>query len=310
MERVLVFANPIAGRGRGRQIASRLTKALRARGYEAELFLGRAGSAHVEACERPVRAAIVIGGDGTLRTVAQWAIDHAQAGPGAESCVPYPLLIVPMGTANLMGQNLGINWDDQRLEAQVIEALEQGRVVQRDVARTAGGIFLLVAGVGFDAWVVHELDRLRTGPIRMTDYVRPAIKAATVYQFPELEVFVDDQRVFGRSPGLAIIGNVAEYGTGFPILPDARADDQLLDVCVMPCLTRMDLVRLFLSAAAGEHLKQEGVVYVKGRRVRIESPQPVPVQVDGEPAGVTPVEIDLLPGRIGFIVPPRRKSES
>jgi diacylglycerol kinase family enzyme len=29
----------------------------------------------------------------------------------------------------------------------------------------------------------------------------------------------------------------------------------------------------------------------------------VPVQVDGEPAGQTPVEIDLLPCRIPFIVP-------
>jgi hypothetical protein len=52
-----------------------------------------------------------------------------------------------------------------------------------------------------------------------------------------------------------------------------------------------------LSAAAGEHVQQEGVVYVKGRKVRIESMTPVPVQVDGEPAGMTPVEIDLLPCR-------------
>ena len=305
MERILVFANPIAGRGRGRQIAWRLAGALRLRGYEPELLLGRADSAHATASDRPIRAAIVIGGDGTLRTVAQWAIEHAQSESHADTCLPYPLLIVPMGTANLMGKNLGIAWDDQHLERQVVDALEHGQVVHRDVARTAGGVFLLMAGVGFDAWVVHELDRLRTGPIRVTDYVRPAIKAATVYQFPELEVEVDGRLIFQRAPGLAIVGNVAEYGTGFPILPHAKADDQLLDVCVMPCASRMELVRLFMAAAVGEHLQQEGVVYVKGRQVRIESPRPVPVQVDGEPAGMTPVRIDLLPGRIPFIVPAR-----
>lgn len=305
MERILVFANPIAGRGRGRQIARRLEEALRLRGYEPELLLGRADSTQSTPSDRPIRAAIVIGGDGTLRTVAQWAIEHAQSESNAETCLPYPLLIVPMGTANLMGRNLGIAWDDQHLERQVIDAIEHGRVVHRDVARTAGGVFLLMAGVGFDAWVVHELDRLRTGPIRVTDYVRPAIKAATAYQFPELEVEVDGRLVFPRAPGLAIVGNVAEYGTGFPILPHAKADDQLLDVCVMPCTSRMELVRLFLAAAAGEHLQQEGVVYLKGRQVRIESPRPVPVQVDGEPAGMTPVRIDLLPGRIPFIVPAR-----
>jgi diacylglycerol kinase (ATP) len=313
MERVLVFANPIAGRGRGGAIAGRLVAALRGHGYQAELLPGKARSA-AAGPQRPIRAAIIIGGDGTLRTVAQSAIEHARTGladqhqrPAAsDDCVPYPLLIVPMGTANLMGKNLGIEWDDQHLERQVIDTLEHGQIIHRDVAQTAAGIFLLVAGVGFDAWVVHELDRLRTGPIRMTDYVRPAIKAATMYQFPELEVEVDGRRIFGPTPGLAMVGNVAEYGTGFPILPQARADDQLLDVCALPCSSRMQRVKLFLLAAAGEHLKEEGVAYAKGRHVRISSPQPVPVQMDGEPAGLTPVEMDLLPGRIPFIVPAAR----
>ena len=163
---------------------------------------------------------------------------------------------------------------------------------------------MLMAGVGFDAWVVHELDRMRDGPIDLMNYIMPAVKAIAEYRFPVLEVIVDGKKVFKKAPALALVGNIREYGTGFAILPEARPDDQLLDVCVMPCASPMDLIKLVLSAAAGEHVRQEGVVYVKGRRVRIESTTPVPVQVDGEPAGMTPVEIDLLPCRIPFIVPP------
>jgi diacylglycerol kinase family enzyme len=46
-------------------------------------------------------------------------------------------------------------------------------------------------------------------------------------------------------------------------------------------------------------------VYLKGRHVKITSPggEQVPVQVDGDPAGHTPTEIDLLPIRLPFIVP-------
>jgi len=132
----------------------------------------------------------------------------------------------------------------------------------------------------------------------------PAVKAMTEYRFPVLEVVVDGKKVFKKAPAVALVGNIREYGTGFAILPQARPDDQLLDVCVMPVSSRRDLIKLFLSAAAGEHVNQEGVIYVKGRKVRIESTTPVPVQVDGEAAGMTPVEIDLLPCRIPFIVPP------
>ena len=79
----------------------------------------------------------------------------------------------------------------------------------------------------------------------------------------------------------------------------------MLDVCALPCRSRGDVVRLFLKAAAGEHVRAEGVVYVKGRHVRIEAGQgtQAPILVDGDPAGHTPAEIDLLPIRLPFIVP-------
>ena len=76
-----------------------------------------------------------------------------------------------------------------------------------------------------------------------------------------------------------------EYGTGFPILTHAKSDDGLLDVCVLPCKSHADVVRLAMLAATGDHLHEEGVIYVQGRSVRIESPQPVPVQIDGDAAG-------------------------
>jgi diacylglycerol kinase family enzyme len=100
-----------------------------------------------------------------------------------------------------------------------------------------------------------------------------------------------------------MVGNIAEYGTGFPILPHARSDDGLLDVCAMPCNSPTDLVDLFLKAAAGEHLAMEGVVYVKGKDVRVDAAEPVPVQLDGDEGGHTPLEIDLLPVKVPFIVP-------
>ena len=300
-ERVFIFANPIAGRGRGGDIARRLQSRLGADGYDVEPVLDLPERFDVARLVSggQAAAAIVIGGDGTLRAVAhRLFIDSGAAGAP-------PLLIVPLGTANLMGRHLGIRWHPASLADQVVAVLRRRRVVRLDTARANGRLFLLMAGVGFDAHVVHELDRLRRGPIRFASYVAPALLALKAYAYPALSVTVDSRPVFARAPAVAFVGNLPEYGTGFPVLPHARADDGVLDVCVLPCRSRTELIRLFLKAAAGEHLGAEGVVYVKGRHVRIESAggTHVPVQVDGDPAGHTPVEIDLLPIRLPFIVP-------
>jgi diacylglycerol kinase family enzyme len=60
---------------------------------------------------------------------------------------------------------------------------------------------------------------------------------------------------------------------------------------------------MFLTAAAGEHVHHEDVIYQKGKHVEIDSPVKIPLQTDGDPAGHTPVRIDLLPVRLPFIVP-------
>jgi YegS/Rv2252/BmrU family lipid kinase len=299
-DEILIFANPIAGRGQGQRIARRLAAHLASEGFVAHTLLKPPETLGRDEVVRPkARAAIAIGGDGTLRAVT----DRLARECDEADCPVPPVLIVPLGTANLMGRHLGIRWNSRTLERDVTRVLRAGKVMQLDAARANGSLFLLMVGVGFDAHVVHELARVRTGPIRMTSYLLPAALAVTAYAYPPLTVSVDGKEVFTKTPGFAFVGNVAEYGTGFPILPHARSDDGVLDVCVMPCRSPADLVQLFLKAAAGEHLSVEGVVYLKGKRVRITSTDPVPVQLDGDSAGHTPVDIDLLPVRLPFIVP-------
>lgn len=300
MEQVLIFANPIAGRGVARTLAHGLRKRLTDEGYAPKLFLDPARTVRWHnTTGRPVAAVIAIGGDGTLRSVAQWALRDATQ---ALSDTP-PLLIVPLGTANLMGQHLGICWDADRAEDQILAALRRRRVVRLDVAEAGDGLCLAMAGVGVDACVIHELEKLRRGPITKASYALPVLRTALKYRFPPITVTVDGVKVFGPAAGVAFIGNIPEYGTGFPVLPHARSDDSVLDVCALRCQSPFEMANLLIQAAAGLHTHSPGAVYLKGTHVTVTADEPVPVQVDGEAAGFTPLHLSLLPARIPFIVP-------
>jgi diacylglycerol kinase (ATP) len=299
-QRVVIFANPIAGRGKGRVLAEKLRDRFEREGWEA-----------VTAFERPdevnstilagMTAAVSIGGDGTLRSVVERVTDGGKTeGPG--------VLVVPMGTANLMGRHLGVGLGVKGLEERAVAAIAGRRVVKLDVWKIRSAqseqMFLLMVGIGLDGEIVHALDRVRKGPIGFASYVIPAFGTLAGYRFHAIEVEVDGRVVWPMGPAVAFAGNVKEYGTGFPILPLARSDDELLDVCVLPAKSATDLIEHAVAMVAGEHHMREGVVYVKGKGVRVRSKEPVAVQADGDPAGWTPVEMELMKRRVGFIVPP------
>jgi len=292
--RVLIFANPIAGSGRGRTIANTLRKRLMGRGVDVRIFFDRVTDIDPDDVRRePNLAAITVGGDGTLRGVAEFLLHTL----GAETLPP--LVVVPLGTANLMRQHLNLDWN----AAEIDRAIDQRRIRHLDAARANGQLFLLMAGVGIDAAIVHALDRIRSGPINKLSYLLPAALALKDYTFPAMSVQLDGKEIFSHAPALTFVGNVPEYGTGFPILPNAESDDGLLDVCVLPCKNPQKLIEIALRTAAGEHMQMRGVVCGKGTRIRVQTDNPVPVQLDGDAAGHTPLDIELLPHRLPFIVP-------
>jgi diacylglycerol kinase (ATP) len=302
VKHIWIFVNPIAGRGRGRTVLERISRRLQRDRYDVRIFSKPADQVEdTELQHAPADSTFVvtIGGDGTLRAAAERLLQFA-AGDSAR--LP-PILVVPLGTANLMARHLHIRWRDKTLEHDIAAALRAGRTLTLDAARANDRLFLLMAGVGLDATVVHELDRVRKGPIDVTSYTLPLLSALRSYDFPPLTIDVDGRRVVDAMPSLAFVGNVAEYGTGFPILTRAQSDDRLLDICVLPCRSPAQLMRLAMLTTTGDHIYEEDVVYTKGASVRIESAQPVPVQIDGEASGHTPLKIDLLPAGVPFIVP-------
>ena len=286
MAEILILSNPKAGRGKSILTGNRLSATFRAAGYVVHR--------DIDPSRELPEAAIVIGGDGTLRYYAARLLEAYKQVP--------PLVVIPGGTANLMDRHLQLKWDPKRIDREVLLAVKARKIQHLDAAMANNELFMLIAGIGFDAAIVAALDRVRTGPITMWSYVMPALQTIWESSLLPLSVEVDGVKIFGPAPGMVFVGNVKEYGTGFPVLPDARSDDGVLDVCILPCTSHEDLLRLALHTVTGDHHSVEGAKYTKAKRVSVRAKKPVPVQLDGDSAGMTPIDIELLPITVPFIV--------
>lgn len=302
MRDIVIFANPISGMGRGVNIADAVAAAAQSAGHCVKQFLALPTTAPDDLLPTSEDGIVIaIGGDGTLRSVTDRLLAASSAGRAIPS-----VITIPLGTANLVATHLRSMWNEGRIGEDILRAIDANQRKRMDISTLNGQAMLAVAGVGFDAQVVHDLCAHRRGPITYADYLLPTLRSIATYQFPAISISIDSRAVIDDIPAIAFVGNIPEYGAGFSVTPMARADDGLLDVCVLPCRGWQDLFELGVLCGSQLQINHERAIYRRGKQVRISSAGRVPVQIDGEESGFTPAAIDLLPRQLTFIVPPAR----
>jgi len=111
------------------------------------------------------------------------------------------------------------------------------------------------------------------------------------------------------SAWVVVVGNAATYALYWHLTPDASIEDGWLDACVFAESDLAGSLGQLAGALSGHHLEHPGVHYLRTRQIRIEADPPVSVQLDGDPAGSTPVEITIRPSALSVIVPPEPARE-
>lgn len=311
---VLVSINPQAGSRSRRSHVEDIEGCLASAGYTVRVTSDLdelTSQAEQWRREGRLRAVLACGGDGTASLLR----NHLP--------LEVPLLPLPLGTENLLSRYLG----QSAAPTAVRHTIEQGVVVGLDLGRIGNRYFLMMISVGFDAEVVRRLHKNRRGHINRASYVIHAVQAFRGYAYPELRLYCGAEGSDRAEPRHCrwLFGfNLPLYACGWQVAPAADGTDGLLDVCTFQHGSWHSVFRYLCHVTRGSHLDLADVELIRCERFRVESPDGAEVayQLDGDFAGLLPVDVELLPGqsrllvlpavaeRLGFVLPGQVASSS
>ena len=247
----------------------------------------------VQAVEQGATVVCALGGDGTVRAVAA-----ALVGSGV------PLGLLPGGTGNLLARNLGLPIDDLAEAFRVALDGDERRVdvgtvnVVPDATQTQPKdyIFLVMAGVGFDADVMAQAPEDLKAQMGWAAYVVSGVKNLDGPRFGARLAF-DGAEEKHRDIRSVIVGNCGRLQGGVELLPEAEIDDGHLDAVVLSPKGVVGWAEVGARILTKQRKGHARVEHHQCQTMVVTVDMAQEVQLDGDPIG---------PGRVlTFAVRPR-----
>jgi len=272
-------------------------------GLEGETLFSERPGHLIDLAEQAARdgAALVVavGGDGTLNETVNGVL---RAGTQTE------IAIIPLGTGMDFVRTYGI---PTRFEDAVRTALD-GTVRTIDVGRVsyrrwdgaeAERYVANVGSVGMSAAVAQRANGMSKALGGRATFFYALVRVFLEWQNTIVTVELDDGERREARLHDVIVANGQWHGGAMHLAPDARPDDGLFDVVLIGDITKLDFVTTSPKIYSGKYLAHPKVDLVRSRAVRVDAPERLPIELDGEQLGTTPVRFEIVPRSLRVRVP-------
>lgn len=218
--RILFIVNPISGLGLGKELPDRIKKLPEYDDVAYDIvfteYAGHAAKLVKEERDTGKYTHIVaVGGDGTVNEVgvALYGSDIAFA-------------VVSLGSGNGFARHLGYSI----FMAKALKQVLSDSYAHIDMLQMNDKFSLNVSGVGFDAEVAYEFNKLKLRGV--ISYIYAAIKLW--FRYPEKKYrIISNGKVMRVSCFILSFANSSQYGNNAYIAPHASVRDGLMDICIL-----------------------------------------------------------------------------
>lgn len=240
---------------------------------------------------------IAVGGDGTLNEVIN----------GVDLSSKTIVGLLPYGTGNDFSRGQNLKLDGQFLfdliKNESYKEIYIGIIKNNFEDLTVNRRFINIADIGLGGFVtqkmINQKSKLLSGKLK---YAIAILKG--IVQYKKSEIVVEgDFNYRGKVLTLAIC-NSTHFGYGLCISPKADIQDKRLNITCIGNVSLWDYLKNLRKIKKGELIKHPEIEYSTIQNIKVyHTSIPIPIEVDGEFIGHTPVEIELHPKKLKFLLP-------
>jgi len=292
---VVFLVNPASANGSTGRRWPEIARRCAAAGLVGEALISRGPGEIPElaggAVERGARTLVAVGGDGTVH--------EAVNGLLRSNARDVELAVLARGTGGDFVRSLRI---PTRLDEAIAVACDGG-ARSIDVGRAsytawdgspAEAFFANFAGAGISGAIARRANASSKALGGRISFIWATVAIFAGWRSAEVEVLVDDELRSGRM--FEVLAMNGEYTAGgMRTTPGASPDDGLLDALLIGDVTKADFVATFPKIYRGRHVGHPKIEHLRGRRIRVGSPSPLPIALDGEQPGTTPATFEVVP---------------
>ena len=290
----LVISNPVAGRGCCSLLDSVLDK-LKGQNWKIHIHT----TSGIGDAERVVSSGyfeqtgpdvlIVSGGDGT--------VNEAVTGLVRSERLDIPVGLVPSGTVNLLARELGFSNAAKPIVDAMTKGTRRSLYLGQITSEAEDRLFLVTAGVGFDAHAVSRVSKNLKSLHGKTAYVVAGLFEYVLGSFPSYSATIDGQQY---TVGSILVAN-GKYFAGRAVwAPNADAGKSCFEIGLFTNVNRRSLPIYVLAMASGFLPKLKGFNLVNSKEIILEGPVGRPVQADGDIVAKLPVRISIAKKTASF----------
>ncbi len=302
MNKVHVIVNPQSARGRTGRHWEAIKTAIRSHFREFKYVFTEKPRQATEIARDLLRDGfdllIAVGGDGTLNEIS-CGYFHAASGQAinGEAAVG----IIPSGTGSDFIRFMKVPRDFERSAARIKNSgnrkIDMGRI--RYLGRGTAGeartqYFINVADFGLGAEVIRRVSSIQSTRRGALTYYRGLLSTMMSYLSKKVSLDLDDGRHLQGEYMIGAVANGRIFGGGMVIAPRAEPDDGVFDLVLIDPMKKLEILANSRRLYAGTIESHPKVHVLKARQIRVESPDEVHIEYDGEIGEALPAEFTVV----------------